>query len=177
MYVGGGSVTPTTRSREPRFEDFFRDSYPLVVRTAALVVRDSDLGRDLAQEAFLRVYERWATFSGEDHAKRFAFKVAINLGRSHLRRRRMLPLLDSRANLDGDSQATDLDLGMILRNALVGLSPRQRCSVALVDYVGYDIESAAQILGIRESTVRVHLARGRRILRSRLQPVLKEDAS
>jgi DNA-directed RNA polymerase specialized sigma24 family protein len=38
----------------------------------------------------------------------------------------------------------------------------------LVDYAGFDDRDAASTLGIAASTVRVHLTRGRRALRSSL---------
>jgi DNA-directed RNA polymerase specialized sigma24 family protein len=40
--------------------------------------------------------------------------------------------------------------------------------VVLRDWAGFEVDEIAAILRIRESTVRVHLARGRRTLRERL---------
>ena len=50
-------------------------------------------------------------------------------------------------------------------NALGALSVRQRECVILVDYLGHDSESAGLLLGMRPSTVRVQLVRGRTKLR------------
>src|SRR5207253_576964 len=69
----------------------FRDLFPRVARTAALVSRDPGLGPDIAQEAFARLYERWDRIESAEHARNFAFRVAVNLARSHLRRRLALP--------------------------------------------------------------------------------------
>ena len=41
------------------FEEAFRSFHPLVARTAGLVAHDAQLGADFAQEAFVRLYERW----------------------------------------------------------------------------------------------------------------------
>src|SRR6266536_1637333 len=69
-----------------RFDDVFRRTFPAVARTAALAVGDLDVGQDLAQEAFTRLYQRWGRMASEAHAVNFAYRAALNLARSHLRR-------------------------------------------------------------------------------------------
>lgn len=152
----------------PEFDPFFRETFPGVARAAALVARDPGTGQDLAQEAFFRLYERWSDFQSVEHARRFAYRVAINLARSHLRKhlRVMLAGLDPGAGRAGPIPRTEEWLE--IRTALAGLSPRQRASVVLVDYVGMEAGEAGDVLGIAAGTVRAHLMRGRRILRKQL---------
>src|SRR5262245_3106198 len=73
------------------FDGCFRELFPGVARAAALVVRDGQLGADIAQEAFARLFERWDSIESHDHARNFVYWVAVNLGRSHLRRRIAAP--------------------------------------------------------------------------------------
>lgn len=54
--------------------------------------------------------------------------------------------------------------------ALAALPLRQRQCVVLRDWAGADTAEVARMLGMRESTVRVHLARGREALRRSLTP-------
>jgi DNA-directed RNA polymerase specialized sigma24 family protein len=68
------------------FDGFYRDTFGSVARAAALVARDPGTGQELAQEAFFRLYERRDRFETIEHARRFAYRVAINLARSHLRK-------------------------------------------------------------------------------------------
>ena len=56
-----------------------------------------------------------------------------------------------------------------LLSALRELPAQQRAVLVLRHYVGYDTEEIAAILGIARATVRVHLSRGRRALRSLLE--------
>ena len=67
----------------------------------------------------------------------------------------------------GDTTAAS-DAWLVVASALVELSPRQRACVVLVDYADLDATSVAEALGTAEATVRVHLMRGRRILRRKL---------
>jgi len=81
------ATMPAARETFADFDDCFRTLFPRVARTASLVARDPDLGADIAQEAFARLYERWDRMASADHMRNFAFRVAINLAHSHLRRR------------------------------------------------------------------------------------------
>jgi RNA polymerase sigma factor (sigma-70 family) len=159
------------------FGEFFREWFPTVARAMALIVRDLDHGRDIAQEAFARVYANWSEISSPEHARNFVFRASINLARSHLRRRRPLELVGpGSTELFGsvsDASQTSNDR-ILLAAALARLSRRQRESVVLVDYLGYDAGSAGELLGLAAPTVRVHLARGRAQLRSRLSEEKEE---
>lgn len=144
-----------------------------------LLVGDFDTARDVAQESFARLYERWGSIRSIDHARRFVFTVAMNLGRSHLRRRRRLDLFGLRplTELQGNQadEAERVERRLLIRGALSRLSARQRACVVLVDYAGFHAVSAAKILGIRPGTAYVHLARGRRLLSSELESVFRKE--
>jgi RNA polymerase sigma factor (sigma-70 family) len=52
--------------------------------------------------------------------------------------------------------------------ALALISLRQRQAVVLRDWAGFETDDIAEMLGLKPSTVRVHLMRGREALRQRL---------
>jgi RNA polymerase sigma factor (sigma-70 family) len=160
------------------FDSFFREHFPGVARAAALVTRDVWAGQDLAQEAFVRLHPRWREMESLEHARNFLYRVAINLGRSHLRRHLRLRLfgLSAGEEIDPapDPSARTLDW-LQVSEALAELSSRQRACVVLVDYVDMDPAAAGSILGIRAETVRVHVMRGRRALKERLGRTRAEE--
>jgi RNA polymerase sigma factor (sigma-70 family) len=150
------------------FDACFRDLFPKVARTAALVARDAQLGPDIAQEAFARLFERWDRIVSSEHARNFVYRVAVNLARSHVRRRAAAPFGlhgPERSVIDAELAS---DAWLTVVDALGGLSPKQRACVVLVDYADMDAAGAAATLGIAEATVRVHVMRGRRALREKL---------
>ena len=53
-----------------------------------------------------------------------------------------------------------------VRQLLLGVTPRQRAALLLVDLLGYPSEQAARILRVRPSTVRALATKGRRALRA-----------
>ncbi len=152
----------------PDFDTFFRETFVVVARAAALVARDPGAGQDLAQEAFFRLYERWARMESAEHARRFAFRVAINLARSHLRKRLRVTLAGLEPRGEWSEPVVQVDEWLSIRSALAAISPRRRAAVVLVDYVGMDAGEAGGVLGLSAGTVRTHLMRGRRDLRKRL---------
>jgi RNA polymerase sigma-70 factor (ECF subfamily) len=134
------------------------------------VARDPGTGQELAQEAFVRLFARWEQIASADHARNFAYKVAINLARSHIRKHVRVTL----AGLGADTHAAVPDPAetttawLEVADALGSLSPRQRACVVLVDYADMDAVTVGGVLGLGAGTVRVHLSRGRRALRERL---------
>ncbi len=98
----------------------------------------------------------------------------MNLARSHLRRRLALPFgLRGPDRPQADATASS-DAWLVVADALGDLSPHQRACVVLVDYADLDAAAAAAALGMAEATVRVHLMRGRRALRTKLTIVDQE---
>jgi RNA polymerase sigma factor (sigma-70 family) len=153
------------------FDAFFRAHFPGVARAAALVGRDISLGPDLAQEAFERLYPRWNEMTSTEHARNFVYRVAVNLARSYVRQRLRWDHLIARWRRDPEVEpdpAASTAAWVDVVEALGHLSPRQRACVVLVDYADLGPEEVAAALGMRASTVRVHLTRGRRALRQRL---------
>lgn len=151
------------------FEPFFRANFAKVAKTAALIAGDAGSGQDLAQEAFLSLYESWDGLTSEEHARNFVYKVAINRARSSLRRiRRLVPLGPDHAeqvpapNVEPSGERLDV-IG-----ALARLPHRQRACVVLVDLEDMDSVTVGLLLGISANTVRVHLMRGRTALRGML---------
>ena len=160
------------------FDTFFRAHFERVARAAALVARDPGTGQDLAQEAFARLFERWSDMNSEDHARNFAYKVAINLAKSHLRKHLRVSFTGLRRSdePEGANAASRSDDWLQVADALRSLSPRQRACVVLVDYADMDASGAARVLGMGAGTVRVHLMRGRRALRERLGVAAREES-
>jgi RNA polymerase sigma-70 factor (ECF subfamily) len=172
--IGLGAGTVELRME---FDPFFHAHFEKVARAAALVTRDAAAGQDLAQEAFMRLLERWDTMESDDHARNFAFKVAVNLARSHVRKHGRLSLYGLRGpDAPGNTGAMGpSDAWLEMTAALGALSPRQRACVVLVDYADMDSAAAAAILGMSAGTVRAHLMRGRRSLRASLGLARKEE--
>jgi RNA polymerase sigma factor (sigma-70 family) len=98
---------------------------------------------------------------GDDHAGGYVFKTAMRLC-SKRRRRAAMEVVETVPERGG---VIDPVARVSVADALRGLPLRQRQSVVLRDWAGFETSEVARILGTKESTVRVHLARGRAALR------------
>jgi RNA polymerase sigma-70 factor, ECF subfamily len=144
------------------FEAFYVGHLPRVLRACALVLLDRGEAEDVAAEAFGRLWSHWGQIHGEDHAGGYVFKTAMRLCDKRRRRtaREVVGTVPER------SRTTDPDSRLSAIDALRGLPLRQRQSVVLRDWAGFETSEVARMLGTKESTVRVHLARGRAALRA-----------
>jgi RNA polymerase sigma factor (sigma-70 family) len=128
------------------------------------VLLDRGEAEDVAADAFARLWSHWGQIHGEDHAGGYVFKTAMRLCSKRRRRaaREVVGTVPER------SQPTDPDAHVSVTEALRNLPLRQRQCVVLRDWAGFETGEVARILGTKESTVRVHLARGRASLRETL---------
>ena len=76
-----------TKDTDAQYEAFFKEQFPKVARTAALVMGDLHDGMDVAQEALARTYQHWRKVSAMERPDAWVHKVATNLALSRLRRR------------------------------------------------------------------------------------------
>lgn len=160
---------PAGELRE-EFEDFYLENFDRVARSVYLVVGTSEDAFDLTQESFARTWGAWNRIAKREHPIFFTLRVAANLSRSHLRRvltlRRILPKLPVQG--EGEDIIASAELSLMARKAIRELPPRQRWAIVLCGVVGLTASEAASALGVKASTLRVHLARARGTLKETL---------
>jgi RNA polymerase sigma-70 factor (sigma-E family) len=153
-----------------RFEHFYLEEYPRVVKLVYALSGSRAAAEDIAQEAFLRAYQHWERVGSYEHQAAWVRRVAANLATSGLRRR----LLEARAlgRLAGRREpaldplpAEQADFGRALR----ALPRRQAQAVALFYVEDLSVQQIAAVLDCAEGTVKAHLAKARHTLAKRLQ--------
>jgi RNA polymerase sigma-70 factor (ECF subfamily) len=152
-----------TRTPDERFEDFFRATYEPVLQALYLVAGDLADAEDAAQEAFVRIYERWPAVAAGPNPAGYAYRTALNVHRSHARR---LRLASRRLFVPNPSDSLrEVDDRDELRRALAKLPRAQREALILVEWVGMKDEEVGHVLRIKPGAVRVRLSRARKRLR------------
>jgi len=146
------------------FDEFFLDEHERLYRALFFVTGSSHDAEELAQDAFLRIWERWDRIGSIDDPTAYLFRVALNGFRMRARRAKTA----ARRMLDPDvprDPFEEIELQEEVRALLLGLPIRQRAALVLTEILGYDSAQAAQIMGIRPTTVRVLASQGRASLR------------
>jgi RNA polymerase sigma-70 factor (ECF subfamily) len=153
-------MTPVAgRASEDRvavFERFVEEVGPRLGRALAAVYGFED-GRDATAEALAYAWENWPRLQHIENLPGYLFRVGQTRGR-----RKRQPVL---FEVSGDAQYS-FEPG--LPKALAALSQRQRLAVVLVHGYGYTLREAAELTGIRPTTVQNHLSRGLARLRRSL---------
>lgn len=158
------SDIPVVAATEP-FDRFYSRELPGVLALCYAVTRRRHQAEDIAQEAFFRAYRDWNEIGRVDYREAWVRRVALNLSYSHLRRwraeARALLRLGPPAPAPDVSPETEAYWGHVR-----SLPQRQAQVIALSVLEDRSTADIADLLGIEESTVRVHLARGRASLAS-----------
>jgi RNA polymerase sigma factor (sigma-70 family) len=139
------------------------------------VTLDLAAAEDVAAEAFARLWPRWEQMQSADHAGGYVFKTAMRLcaKRGARGRREVVGPPSDRTGADEIERALARDEVFA---ALAAIPLRQRQCVVLRDWAGFGTHEVASMLAMRESTVRVHLSRGRAALRRTLSVEERRDA-
>ncbi|GII77794.1 RNA polymerase sigma24 factor [Sphaerisporangium rufum] len=150
---------PAARSPDAGLVAFYRDHRLDLVRLAVLLVGDRETAEDVVQDVFARLHARWrpgvTTLA-------YVRTCVLNGSRSVLRRRAVALRRTERVTDLADSAETAALIGESRREMLLALArlPRRRREVLVLRYY-LDLPDAeiAEILRIRESTVRSTTAR------------------
>ncbi|MFP3964142.1 sigma-70 family RNA polymerase sigma factor [Actinomadura fulvescens] len=138
--------------------EFFVNMRPRLVGSLTMIHGDQYVAEEIAQEAFARVWSHWGKVRGLDGgaAAAWTFRVAINLGRSRVRRRiaerKALARTGSfAAHSHVDPDAAD---AVAVRGAVAALPVRQRTALALRYYADLPVAEVAELMGCAPGTVK-----------------------
>ncbi len=150
---------------------FIGTRYPQLVTAIALMLGSRPAAEDAVQEALARAWERSLRGVHIENLEAWVTTVALNLGRSGLRRliseRRARARLRGAGRLGGLAPEPSGDRVDVVR-ALRELPRRQRETTVLRYYLDLDVTEIAAVLRIKEGTAKTTLHRARLGLAERL---------
>jgi RNA polymerase sigma-70 factor (ECF subfamily) len=178
MAASRGPIGPPTLEQtaflERAMQQYGKATYNFAFR---LTGNEAD-ARDLAQDAFIRVYRAWRSFQPGTSFLSWIYRIVTNLYRDELRRRKgrfqkEIPEDNVPQEFGGQRPlaVTPVDdyverqLSEPLSRALAQLSAEQRQVVVLADIEEYSYQEIAEIMGCSIGTVRSRLHRARGLLR------------
>lgn len=135
-------------------------------------VADAD---DIVQQTFYKLLLTSRSFEDEEHIRRWLIRVCINECNSFFSGfwRKNVHFFSEQTGVDeipaAEDPISELQQGRMLSAALQKLTPGCRTVLYLFYYEGYKTREIAQILKMREATVRTRLVRGRKMLKEELK--------
>jgi len=139
------------------------------------LVGDYDDAKDIAQNAFIRAYERLSMFQERAKFSTWLYRITVNMAMDEHRRRKRHPhdtlethirtIEQDAAEKDNNEPDPDSGERQKLRQALINkglgtLSKNQRTAVVLKYFHQKSSKEIGDILGCSESTARIHIFRG-----------------
>ena len=183
-----GDLLARARNGHPEAFAVLVDRYknPLVGYLISLV-RDRERAEDLAQESFLRLYEKGSNYREQGLLQAYLFRIATNLLRSEERRKarwnRIRTLfVSSNGHGPEPAEAPTQEKRLLrseesrrLRRAIAELPLHYRAPLVLHEIDGWRYREIGEALGCREGTVKSRIHRGRQILRQELEDQWEGD--
>jgi RNA polymerase sigma-70 factor (ECF subfamily) len=155
------------------FERLYRQHVGRVYALCLRLAGDAAEARTLTQDAFVRAWERLATFRGDSEFSSWLHRLAVNVV---LADRRAAVRRERRVAADSDAPAYELGAAegwaperLDLEQAIAALPPGARAVFVLYDIEGYDHHEIAKLVGIAPGTSKAQLHRARRLLREALE--------
>jgi RNA polymerase sigma-70 factor, ECF subfamily len=166
------------------FEQFMRNYQNMVFSTALRLTANEAEAQDIAQEVFLKAYERFAELHASPTVGGWLKTVATNLSLNHITRYRRRwtffselfsddserdePVFDVAAPELTGEHLNEADQRRVLEDALFKLPPAQRIPLVLYHFENKTYEEIAATLKISLSKVKTDIFRGREALKKKL---------
>jgi len=135
-----------------------------VYRLAVRITGSNEDAEEVAQDAFVRVWERWDRVQALEDPVGYLYRTAMNAYRRSLRRRVLARRFGSDPPREGDAYKA-ADARSVVWRGLQRLSPRQRAALVLTELLGYSSAEAGRILGVKPVTARVLSSQGQAAMR------------
>ncbi len=154
---------------------------PIYALAYRVIGREED-ARDVAQETFLRAFRALPGFKGQAKFSSWLYRIALNLCRDWIRRKKRTPIVDTPEGVDVIEMAAEQgpvesiedlvarqEMSRVVAEGMRLLSEEQRTAIVLKEYHGLTFQEIAELQGCPLSTVKTRLYQGLSVLRRHLE--------
>jgi len=147
-------------------------------------VKNYEDAEELTIEVFIKIYRALGTWQPRAKFTTWIYKIAHNLSIDHYRaksRRTTAYFDDENSGIDEptsmdrrsnpENEVLEKDRHRLIGEAIEQLSPNQRSVFVMSRYDCLQIREIAEVLGMAEGTVKIHLHRAVKKLKNILQPM------
>ena len=136
---------------EREFTEFVAARGHALLQVAYALTGDQHAAEDLVQGALAKAFVRWRQIHGEaePYIRRILYHDTVSRWRRPQRRAETTVAVPP----DRPGPADDVDLRLVLREALLALPPRQRAVLVLRYLEDLSVDETAEVLGCRRGTV------------------------
>lgn len=149
------------------FEKMYHKYKNFLYKIAFTYVKNQHDAEDILQEVFTARLYKAPAFDSEEHEKRWLIRVTVNSAKNYLKsfwHRNTTSLEISNIDIPWETDAAKREL---FREVL-SLPDKCKAPVYLHYYAGYTCKEIGQMLGCKESAVKMRLKKGRELLKLNL---------
>ncbi|NMH67359.1 sigma-70 family RNA polymerase sigma factor [Bacillus sp. RO3] len=171
-------------SKEDLLENAMNKYGKEVLYIAYSYVKDHSLAEDVAQEVFVKFYQRMDSFRGDASLKTWIIRITINQSKDHLKKwetRKLLftnklsEFIQESLRNGPESQAIHKEAGRELHSNLFSLPIKYREVLFLYYYEELKISEIAECLQININTVKTRLKAGKEKLQKMVPKEVHQD--
>ena len=149
----------------------YQREFEQYVGLAHWMVGSRGLAEELVQDTFVRLVQRPPVLSNPDALSAYVRSAVLNGSRSKVRRlilERRYAKREAEQARSGEAAVLESDPDQSVRDAIARLPQRQRECVVLRFYADLTVDGIAEVVGISSGSVKTHLHRATRSLRTAL---------
>ena len=159
------------------YEKLYKANIGKVYALCLRLCGQTELAEDLAQESFIRAWQKLASFRGDSQFSSWLFRLTSNVVIGHLRKHSkwQTDSLDEEGSYETSewhqTQSHDRPFGLHqeIDKSLRCLSDTARLVLVMYEYLGYQHNEISNITGMAVGTSKTHLHRARRALKAQAE--------
>lgn len=159
------------------YERIVKEHIDTVYRIALSYTKTPADADDVVQQTFMKLLTKPASFKDEEHIKKWLIRVCINECNSLFSAfwRRNVGSADEISEEAVFEPEFEDDRHEELYEAIKELPAKSRIVIYLFYYEGYSTKEIAEIIHIKEATVRTRLVAARKMLRAKLKEAWEDE--
>lgn len=148
---------------------------PMVLRLASRLLCDNQTGEDIAQEVFIRVWQKAQRFNPQYALSTWIYSITCHLCYDQLRRHRWLLPLSRLGFLPDDISDNSVipleqrEMWSLYKKVSQSLPVKQRMVFTLREIEGCDTQETARLLGMTADQVKSNLSQAKKTVRAKLE--------
>lgn len=164
------------------FQEVFKTFHADVCNYIYSIILDEDESKDIAQQAFIKLWEKRDTFHTFDKiagVKAYIFKSAYNISMNRFKHNSVRERYENDERyilqsqfVDDFDNTFDIELGDEIKKAVESLPEKNKEVFQLRFFRGFDTQEVSNELNISKRTVETHVSKSFRLLRSKLSHLL-----
>ncbi|WP_309241939.1 sigma-70 family RNA polymerase sigma factor [Brevibacillus daliensis] len=168
-------LKPLGKTNEQVLKEWISNHHDLVFRTAFYYVKNKSTAEDIAQEVFVKSYEKLDSFRGDATPSTWLYRITINTCKDYLKSwtyRKVLytsTFFENRSSHSVENQVLEQFQNDELLQTVMALPTKYREVIVLYYFEEMKTSEIATLLQLKESTIRVRIARGIEKLRKSLK--------